>query len=426
MIHWLTTMGLLFAYVGVAGATILAKRLPVSRPVGQAGVVATLPAISLGFVSRPFTMAWVILIFGLWLVFSIDLNGWNLLAVGLITLAPVVHPQLIPPIILMLGLLIGTRFISDLDVIKYWLSKRSHSRSYVSRSQLILLAGIVFVAYMLWATTAGSRILEQTLFVYRTGGGTSAAAAATSGSGVFSFLTSFRAFVEFTSRLWYILLLLFVIGIGGLLYTLKLSIPKEYLIGTAAGFVTGIGFLGLFIGTSALGIQRITYALPVIIIPAVIMAHRAVGRQRMIVAGMALLCFTAGAMTIYPADVFGQAGKGATEQQAVGVEWSAEYINENTTDIVGSSSTFWMLKGFVIDDRLFDLQYQPPRVRKGQRFAWQNTGDRRVTVITDTDIASVDQYTDETGNYNVERELNITIIRGNVIYRSGDTRIIYE
>jgi hypothetical protein len=131
-------------------------------------------------------------------------------------------------------------------------------------------------------------------------------------------------------------------------------------------------------------------------------------------------------MTIYPADVFGQAGKGATEQQAVGVEWSAEYINENTTDIVGSSSTFWMLKGFVIDDRLFDLQYQPPRVRKGQRFAWQNTGDRRVTVITDTDIASVDQYTDETGNYNVERELNITIIRGNVIYRSGDTRIIYE
>ena len=414
-IHWITVASVLFPTLATGFVIALVRRLPVSPTTSQPALFVLLPGIFLGFTPRPFTLAWIFVPIAFFLVFRLNKTHskkYRDLTIGLVVISPVFHPQLTGFLIILLsGTWLTSRLQERLPVIEI-IPENPVAIHY----GLILIGGLIFVSYIIFYSTVGLALIQGTIQAYLIQSGPKTLEQASTGSGPFAFLESPRAAQEALIRLSYILLLGVIVAIGIIRKLVQRRVSFEFVITwvVSAGII--FGFFTLFVFSSNLGIERILRIIPLIAIPIVVLGLKQLPKQVMPIA-LAILCLTAGLLTVYGSEFQGGAGISANNKQAAGAEWLSDYNNDRK--IIGSSSTYWMLKAYVPRQQLWDWRYRG-QIPEDTRFRWQIRGKPTLYVTDGTTEARIEQIIEEEGQIQYVTEYNrLSKVRDKIYTNDG-------
>ncbi|WP_435079793.1 hypothetical protein [Halococcus sp. AFM35] len=418
-IHWMTVIGVLSAAVGIFGVAAFLSQLPLSPRATQPAFIAFLPAISQGFVGRPFTVAFAVLLpIALLLIAHLFEYGYipqqriNVLLIIIWCITPIWHPQLLWHI----------STIAAATVLIVWLSRSRVSRhlptienvSPLSRFGItaVLIPWLVLAVYMIIVTPVGGQIIMKTVGEYIVAGGVEEAAAASQGTGAFSFLTSTAAAQEALVRFAFPGLFLFGVGIAVFEQTKNWEFDGVFLTLTVAGGIMIVLFFFVFLFTSALGVERFVALVPLVLFPAVTYAFKEWRAARV---GLMVCLLCTGVLGIYPSAFSGQAGASATAASPAGIEWVADYgANKN----IVSSGISRQLKAATQMGAIWE-RYESITV---EQWPWI-TNQSALVAIQAADRARMRQYTAESGNRTIRNMYNNFTTSCSMVYNNGGATI---
>lgn len=341
--------------VGVLFLTVVARRVPAGRRARQTAVVVGVPAVFLSLVPRPFTVSVPFVLLFYWFVFSllgISLSRLTraVLASLFVTLA-YFHP-LVTLLIFLVGggaytVIRGTRHVDGFG------EGSPTGTGRKTTPTLLLLIALPLVAHLLLVATVGERLLGSLVVSLLSDVGTSQAAPDQGTTTIAAAFSSTSALLEFLTRASYVLAfaLVAVVALGRDIYTHRVRIPVAITI--VAGGAVASTFLVLSLLTSGgIGLHRLFLIAPVVAFPAVAGGFGHVEKSmqrgsvsvpsRLAAVVVAAMIITAGLATAFQSPLTGGVGKSANKQQVEGVRWLKTY---SPPQVVGSSMTFWIMRG---------------------------------------------------------------------------------
>lgn len=404
--HLVAIVSLLAAYIGVVGLALLINEVPATTEARRVAFVALLPVIFLGFVSRPFTLAWVLVPFWFWVVFRL-ISGPQTSAVAIVAMlllmaAPFLHPMLLGFATLSAG--VGA-LLSVVTHHRGYLSNRTWSGS--TLPLLSIMGAVLFIEHMLITSGVGGSIIQRTVTDYLGQGGPSSVQQAATGSGPFAIFTSLNALTEAILRL----SLSAAVSIAVLYSVIRTARDRVGILTFGTAFVSATlwvgGFLILLITLSALGVERIVTFTPLVLAP---IAVRGFSGKRVIAVTLAICCLTTGLLTVYPSGHTGSTGYSASETQVAAVEWTADYRGDRT--VTGTTRSWWIGKAFDRDIWRWGM-------RPTSQFPWLEGSSNSLTVILANDIAGAEHHIEESGRHEITAKLTEYKMLNNKVYSSS-------
>ena len=375
----LTRVVALSAGMGVLFLVIVARRFPADRTARQTAVLVAAPAVCLGFVTRPYTVAMTFVLLFYWFVFTILTRGQSpisrvskgiltVLFAGLVFFHPLttlvitiigatgyfvvrwlprvpLSIQITAPSTAGLPTVVGnsghdTKNDSgreDTDDVRY-------PSSISIDPVVVLLLVLPLAAHFLLVAAVGERVAGAVILAILADVQVSRGHAGDVGVIAAAF-ASVDNTVEFFMRSSYA----FGFTIAALLALAHDFSRRRMRAELAITLLAGGGILVFFVGinvvsSKGIGLYRLFSLAPIVAFPAaigVLRARNTTWRQVGTVV-LAIGIVTAGLLTAFPSPFIGAAAQSGNEQQAEGIRW---LVSHNPPQVVGTRMTFWVMRG---------------------------------------------------------------------------------
>jgi hypothetical protein len=413
----LSGLMLFVSVVGVLFVAVTVRHTDAPRRAQQTAAVAILPGLFLGFLARPFSLAYPFVLVGFWFATSRS-RGLKLAATPILVALALVHPFVAA---LTLGVLLvanAVRFLSAGPVGASLPRPRPSVSVYLSVAVGIELAYLLFLG-----TNFSDRLLLAIGESLASSGSVSGGPA---GAGLIAEAFSSRQkSVEFLSRSSFLLSLAVPSAVVFARQLRTRRVRPEVAVAT----VSGLGVLGLFVVLAYLpagiGITRLFVLAPLFFLPLLPYAFGERTRVRRLASvGLAALVLTTGLLTGFMWPGIGGVEYSATEGQIAGVEWSVDHA---AVEIVGTDMTHWIVVGK--HGRELSRELSPTRANgmletksRAAAYSWEVT-DRppgALYVVDGAERARARQAARE-GNSRPVRCLRAFRARQSRVYSNGDT-----
>ncbi|SFK65199.1 hypothetical protein SAMN04487950_0394 [Halogranum rubrum] len=326
---------------GIGFLSMLMRRIPLSAVAGQTLLIVGAPALLLGVIARPFTLAMPFVLVIYWVVYAFTpRRAMAVLAVVLTFPLLWLHPF----VAFCALVIITTAFVARL----FWVDDQQYRPGWKLTAMLSLLAA-AFVVYVAFVSSIGQQVIAS---IIETVGSlqTQSPPAATDGPtqtqpSLFAKLLTPRGAVEALARLAYVLSLGFAAVVSLLLPSPSRRFWHNSLVVMVAGSLIGTALLvGAVLSTKGITIYRVVQVAPLLVLPLAIGVFRQYSKRphELLAVGFAVMILIAGLGTAFGSPVTGKATYSATEPQVTGVQWVAQH---RTTNIIGTWMTFWIIEG---------------------------------------------------------------------------------
>ena len=424
----LRSTSLLAAFFALFTLTMAIRVTTYGRQVKQTTLLAALPAIFLGFISRPFTLAFPYVLLLFWLAFR-SLGTERVRSTVLLVVIGILLIPLHPELTLFGGLLLGIIWLvvnlrEHTDRIDFS-SVQTTDTAATGTTSLLLLA-VAVIAYLFFYAAFGARIVATFALVLQPAVDVSKATAPSGTPLLVQLVNHPIKVIEAAGFAAYVLVLAGVTGIGtthDFLFRRRINSDTAVVILTTGVLVVLFVGVDIVLRSDVINVIRLFQFLPLILAPGVAIG---VSRSpRRLAIAMAFLVFVTGLFTAYPSEVTGKTAVSATDQQVEGIEWLGEH---NSGGIVGGPMTFWLIQGKLGIDRVY--AWAPSKANPkgdpspGAEYPWQSRSPAGSLVVIDAGArAQARQVAGESGNYTAIRALDRYQSRVSEVYTNGETNI---
>ena len=415
--------------IGVGFLSILLRRIPTSAVAGQTLLIVGAPALLLGVIARPFTLAMPFVLVIYWLIFAFSPRR-TFAVLGAVLTFPLLW--LHPFVAFCALVIITTAFIAHL----LWTDDQQYRPGWKLMAMLSILAG-AFVVYVAFVSAIGQRVIAS---IIETIGSLQAhsSTAATGGTtqtqpSLFAKLLTPRGALEALARLASVLSLALAALISLLLPAPSRRYWRNSLVVMVAGSLIGVALLaGTVLSTKGITIYRVVQVAPLLILPLAVGVFRQYSDRthEFLAVGCAVVILLAGLGTAFGSPVTGKATYSATEPQVTGVQWVAEH---RTAKIVGTWMTFWIIEGLY--GKPASYRWSPGDVIGKQRYEQRTASyswlvnDQRPDALYVVDRVERTRAQLEKREENRGRPLNCLDQfrqRGQRLYDNGGTRVYLQ
>ncbi|WP_139172826.1 hypothetical protein [Halopelagius longus] len=315
---------------------VVARYTDTSTTAQQAATIVILPGLFVGFIPRPFTLAYPFLLVGFWLSQSRS-TGMKIASSLLLVTLVLFHPFIA---------LLTVSIVLVAMALKRSLQWRSFGQLSIGRPSVsiyILIAVGLELSYVLFVASGFSNNLifgfsEMFFGPSVTGPGGPA------GVGLIAEAFSDpKKFQELLLRSSFLLSLALASTIALVVQYRRRHFASESVVAVLSGLCVFGLFLILSFLPTGVGVTRLFILAPLFFLPLIPYAFSTQTPTRKFASiGLAVLIVTSGLLTGFLWPGIGGVEYSATEPQVVGVEWATEHV---ATEIVGTSMTHWIVVG---------------------------------------------------------------------------------
>jgi hypothetical protein len=427
---------LLIGTIGTLFIMMVTMKTKARTSAQQTATIVLLPALFLGFLARPFSLAYPFVLVGYWL--SLQFTPARRVVAVLILLALVfLHPLvaiLTVGVVLIgnaVGYILRRPLPSQAEAYRSGLSVESFRPSVTVYAPFAI--GLVLSYIFLIGTAFSDRLLIAIVGQFIEVGTDSGGGPAGVGLITEAF-SSWAKFGEFVLRSSFIFSLALASTVA-----LAVQIRRRYITSDAVvAIASGLGVAALFalivIVPAGVGATRIFLLAPLFFAPLVPYAFdfsnpcknvsSIITPQRVRLVGLAILILSTGLLTAFTWPGIGGIDYSATEPQVQGVDWS---VNHAESNIIGTQMTHWIIVGLYGPDK--SNEFTRPNANgmlvtknRPESYSWEVRGRsaNELYVIDGAERARAQQYALESSQ-DPTRCMTVFQFTHSQLYDNGDT-----
>jgi hypothetical protein len=333
----LSKLMLLIGFFGLLLIMVVVRHTTADRRAQQIATIVMMPGLFLGFIPRPFSLAYPYLLLGFWLSAS-QSSRLKFASLPLLITLMFIHPFIaaLTAGILLIAIVFTLIPRERLPLI----SRNFHSNVSV---YILIALGLELIYYLLVLTgfSEGLIVAIGEAFLWTE---VSTATGGPAGAGLIAQAFSSRAkFVEFSLRSSF----LFSLALAALISVFTQARRRSFQSDTVVATFSGLGVLAMFLILAfipeGIGVTRLYILAPLFFLPLLPPAFNwLINTKQVVSIGLAVLIISTGLATGFLWPGIGGVEYSATEPQVAGVEWAVEH---DTDEIVGTSMTHWIVVG---------------------------------------------------------------------------------